>query len=92
MINPEEFKYSPRFKLPPIDFICTSCKRRQVAESDQLDDYASEVPHKKLKLEAIPDDDDPSACLGKMASTSTKECSENDKDQLLRESAEDELS
>lgn len=85
----EEFEYSPRFKLPPLDFICTSCKRRQLAESDQLDDHASDAAHKRLKREAIPDDDDPSACLGKMASS--KECIENDKDQLLRESAEDEL-
>jgi len=87
MTNPEESCSRP----PPIEFICTSCKRRQIAQPDELDDCASNLASKRLKLEAKPDDDDLLARFKIVAST--KECVENEKDvqKDLRESAEDEL-
>lgn len=97
MANPGEESH---FKLlPPTEFICASCKRKQVAEPDEVDDHASDAAHKRLKLEA--NDNDISALAGACFKTaSTKECMENDKDSTkdhdhrdkpLRESAEDEL-
>lgn len=79
-----------RFKLPPFEFICTSCKRKQLFEPDQLDD----APHKRPKLETKSDDDDSLARL-EIASIK-KECVENDNEggdqrDEPRESAEDEL-
>jgi len=89
MTNPVE---ESRFKPSPNEFTCAYCKRKQVAEPDQLDD----APHKKPKLETKPEDDDSLARL-EVASTEERECVENDNDMEgdqpdePRESAEDEL-
>ena len=99
MTNPKEEESSVNLKLPPIEYICASCRKRKWVGDDRLDDDdVLQVAHKKLKLEAKPepaDDDDSSACA-----LSTNECMENDKDSMKErdekplpkaESAEDEL-
>lgn len=60
MTNPAEELH---IKQAPMEFICSSCKRKQVLEPDQL--VTSDTPNKKPKVEAKqdPNDDDSLACL-----------------------------
>jgi len=73
-------------KLPPVDTICSSCKRKRISEPDQLDASDAAVHNVKKRKPRLETNS-----LAYLEIVVAKDCKESEKDQPPRESGEDEL-